>query len=169
MITLILGGARSGKSSVAETRATQAAGPAGGVTYIATIWPTESGPDADLDARVAAHRAGRPSSWATVEPPYELCDVLAATTGVVLLDSLGSWLTAQPDMNVDRDSVASALAARSEPTIVVSDEVGWGVHPESAIGRQFRDELGSLNRAVADVADDVLVVVAGRILRTDRP
>jgi adenosyl cobinamide kinase/adenosyl cobinamide phosphate guanylyltransferase len=167
VITLILGGARSGKSSVAEARAAQAAGAAGGVTYVATIWPSE--PDADLDERVAAHRARRPSEWATVEPPYVLSDVLASIRGVVLLDSLGSWLTAQPDMMVDRDALARALSARAEPTIVVSDEVGWGVHPETAIGRRFRDELGALNRAVADVADEVLVVVAGRLLLTERP
>lgn len=168
MITLVVGGARSGKSSIAERLAsTAAAGEA--VTYIATIWPTVGSPDHDLDSRVGAHRARRPDAWVTVEPPYELCDVLADTVGVVLLDSLGSWLTAQPDMAVDLDALAGALVSRTSPTIVVSDEVGWGVHPETALGRRFRDALGELNRSVADVADEVLVAIAGRILRTEAP
>lgn len=169
MITLVLGGARSGKSTIAERLAGSAARPGASVTYVATIWPNVGAPDADLDARVDAHRSRRPDDWQTIEPPYDLCEVLATREGVLLLDSLGSWLTAQPDMVVDQPALIAALVGRAAPTIVVSDEVGWGVHPETPIGRRFRDALGSLNHAVADVADEVLVVVAGRVLRAEAP
>lgn len=139
-----------------------------GVTYVATIW-REGAPDADLDARVAAHRSRRPESWVTVEPPYDLDEVLTTTQGVLLVDSLGSWLTAQPAMAVDSEVLVRALSGRAGDTVVVSDEVGLGVHPETELGRQFRDALGRLNSTVADVADDVFLVVAGRLLRLDRP
>jgi adenosylcobinamide kinase/adenosylcobinamide-phosphate guanylyltransferase len=168
VITLVLGGARSGKSAIAERLAAGAAGLDAGVTYVATIWPLDGAPDPDLAARVDSHRSRRPDHWPTVEPPYDLVDVLRSTDGVVLIDSLGSWLSAQPDMAVDRDALAAALAGRSDPTFVVSDEVGWGVHPETETGRRFRDELGALNHAVADLADEVLVAVAGRVLRGER-
>lgn len=169
MITLFLGGARSGKSDLAEARAGDLAGPQGTVTYVATIWPAAGDLDADLRQRVEAHRRRRPEAWRTVEPPYELAPVLADTRGVVLVDSLGSWLSAQPDMAADLDALVDALRSRTEPTVLVTDEVGLGVHPETALGREFRDALGTLNRRVADVAADVYLVVAGRLLRTERP
>lgn len=169
MITLVLGGARSGKSDVAERLAARAAG-SGGVTYVATMWPPPDGEvDVDLDARVAAHRDRRPRHWSTVEPPYDLVEVLDRTGGPALVDSLGSWLSAQPGMVADLDAVVDALRRRMAPTVLVSDEVGLGVHPETELGRRFRDALGSLNRRIADVADEVLVVIAGRVLRADRP
>lgn len=171
MITLVLGGARSGKSEVAEELAARAAGSADVVTYVATMWPVPDGSesDPDLDTRVAAHRDRRPERWPTIEPPYDLADVLERAEGVVLVDSLGSWLSAQPDMAPDIPRLVEALLRRSAPTLIVSDEVGLGVHPETEVGRRFRDALGSLNRRVAAVADDVLVVVAGRVLRGERP
>lgn len=168
MITLYLGGARSGKSDLAEARADDLAGSRWPVTYVATIWPTD-GVDAELRRRVEAHRQRRPPAWSTVEPPYDLVDVLAGTHGVVLVDSLGSWLSAQPGMDADLDALVEALRSRTDPTILVSDEVGMGVHPEAALGRQFRDALGTLNRRVAQVADEVFLVVAGRLVRTERP
>lgn len=167
MITLVIGGARSGKSAVAERMATDAAGPDGPVTYVATIWPRPD--DADLDARLALHRERRPSHWVTVEPPYELAAVLRDTEGVVLVDSLGSWLSAQPEMAPDTAVVLAALSARTGDTVIVTDEVGWGVHPETALGRQFRDAVGRLNQSVSGAADRVLLVVAGRVLRLEEP
>lgn len=166
MITLVLGGARSGKSGVAERRA-DAAARGGTVTYVATI--QTGADDADLAERLAAHRARRPGHWSTVEPPYDLPEVLDRTAGVVLVDSLGPWVSAFPDMDPPVDALVEVLRWRTAPTVLVSDEVGWGVHPESAAGRRFRDALGRLNQELAAVADETLVVVAGRLLRTEAP
>jgi adenosyl cobinamide kinase/adenosyl cobinamide phosphate guanylyltransferase len=168
VITLVIGGARSGKSSVGESIATRLADERDvQVTYVATMWPAEG--DADLAARLDVHRRRRPDSWTTVEPPYVLAEVLAACDGVVLLDSLGSWVSAQPDMTVDLAALTDAVRGRRDPTVIVTDEVGWGVHPETELGRRFRDQVGRVNTAVADAADDVLLVVAGRMTRLERP
>lgn len=166
MITLVLGGARSGKSGVAERRAAAAA-QGGAVTYVATMHGGAD--DADLAERLTAHRARRPGHWSTVEPPYDLPEVLGRTSGVVLVDSLGPWVSALPEMDPPVDALVEALRRRADPTVLVSDEVGWGVHPESATGRRFRDALGRLNQELAAVADETLVVVAGRLLRTEAP
>lgn len=163
MITLVLGGARSGKSAVAERLVTRAGGP---VTYVATALVDAA--DADHVGRVAAHRARRDSSWATVEAT-DLAAVLRATTGAVLVDSLGTWVTADPELAPDVAGLCAALREREGDTVLVSEEVGLGVHPSSEIGRRFRDALGTVNVSVADVADDVLLVVAGRVLPLERP
>lgn len=167
MITLVLGGARSGKSAVAEHLATQVA-ERRPVTYVAT--GVVSGTDADFAARVAAHRARRPSTWRTVEAGADLVGALhhLEPSATVLVDALGTWVGAQPDLVVDVDALLAALA-RPGPTVVVSDEVGLGVHPSSELGRRFRDVLGDVNRAVAAVADEVLLVIAGRVLPLDPP
>jgi adenosyl cobinamide kinase/adenosyl cobinamide phosphate guanylyltransferase len=159
VIVLVLGGARSGKSLLAERRAAAATGP---VTYLATA--TVDPTDADLAARVAAHRARRPAAWATVEAGPDLVAHLARVEGAALVDSLGTWLALHPDLRADTAGLVAALAARPGDTIVVSDEVGLGVHPSTPVGRRFRDELGTLNQAVAAVSDEVLLVVAGRVL-----
>ena len=162
MITLVLGGARSGKSEVGE-RLAAALGP--DVTYVATavVDPT----DDDFAVRIEKHRARRPASWTTVEAGADLPAVLAALDGPVLVDSLGTWVAACAAP--DSDALCHALAHRPGDTVVVSEEVGLGVHPSSEAGRRFRDVLGTVNRAVADVADDVLLVVAGRVLPLARP
>jgi len=170
VITLVLGGARSGKSEVGE-RLAGTLGP--DVTYVATavIDPT----DDDFAARIEKHRDRRPPSWVTVEVGADLPAVLAELSGPVLVDSLGTWVaacadTGDPDTgDPDPDALCHALAQRTGDTVVVSEEVGLGVHPSSDAGRRFRDVLGTLNRAVADVADEVLLVVAGRVLPLARP
>ncbi len=163
-VTLVLGGARSGKSQVAETLAS--AGPAP-VTYVATM---TVGDDADLAARVAAHRARRPSTWATVEAGPDLGACLSSIGGTVLLDSLGPWVAAHDDDTEPAvDELCRSLLARRGLTVVVSDEVGLGVHPETGVGLRFRDRLGAVNQAVAAVADEVLLVVAGRVLPLAAP
>lgn len=168
MIVLVLGGARSGKSAVAERIATKAAGD-DAVTYVATMWDRgDDTDDPDLTHRLDAHRRRRPHHWTTVEPPYDMGDVLASVTGTVLVDSLGPWVAAQPEMSVDSVPLLGALQRRLGTTVLVSDEVGWGVHPETELGRRFRDALGTLNQALAAVADDALLVVAGRVLRLDQ-
>src|SRR5437660_294143 len=163
VITLVLGGARSGKSEVAERIAAHLAGP---ITYLATLVP---GGDPDLAARIEAHRARRPAGWRTVEAGAELPAVLRSVPGPVLVDALGPWVAASPGMTVDAGALCAALTGRAADTVVVSEEVGLGVHPATEDGRRFRDALGTLNQAVAAVADEVLFVVAGRILPLGPP
>ncbi len=163
MITLVLGGARSGKSAVAEAIASGLASP---VTYVATL---DVGDDADLRARVELHRARRPATWRTIQAGPELASVLREIEGPVLVDSLGPWVSATPGMEVDGEALGSALAARAGDTIVVSEEVGMSVHPSTEDGRRFRDALGALNQSVAARADDIVLVVAGCTLHLDPP
>ncbi|MDQ6783731.1 MAG: bifunctional adenosylcobinamide kinase/adenosylcobinamide-phosphate guanylyltransferase [Actinomycetota bacterium] len=159
-VTLVLGGARSGKSAVAE----RLAEPLGDVTFVATGAVDRSDPE--WAARIAGHRSRRPSRWSTVElgPAGDLAASLGAIDGPVLVDSLGTWVAGHPDFVVDCSQLVAALAERRQPTILVSDEVGMGVHPSTATGRRFRDALGGVNRAVADASATVLLVVAGRTL-----
>ena len=158
MITLVLGGARSGKSAVAERLATRSGAP---VTYVATAYV---GDDGDLAARVAAHQLRRPRTWTTIECGADLAGVLSDVSGTVLVDSIGTWLAALADTEPDVSRLCAAIEHRVSDVILVSDEVGLGVHPSSDVGRRFRDELGTLNQALARVADQVLLVVAGRVL-----
>jgi adenosylcobinamide kinase/adenosylcobinamide-phosphate guanylyltransferase len=162
-VALVLGGARSGKSVLAESMAEERAGGAE-VTYLATGWVPD-GSDPGWAARVAAHRLRRPTGWTTVEVAEDLPGALRAATGVVLVDSLGTWVGGAPRFAVDAGELTDALRDRGAPTVLVSDEVGLGVHPETSAGVAFRDALGDLNRSVAAVADEVVLVVAGRALR----
>jgi adenosyl cobinamide kinase/adenosyl cobinamide phosphate guanylyltransferase/cobalamin synthase len=155
VITLVLGGVRSGKSEVAE----RLAGPGPG-TYLATGMVAPG--DDDFAGRVARHRARRPAAWATVEEPQAVPEVLARLEGAVLLDALGTWIA--NDLEADIDALVKALVHRPGDTIVVSEEVGLGVHPVTEVGRLFADRLGEANRRVAEVADRCLLVVAGRVL-----
>jgi adenosylcobinamide kinase/adenosylcobinamide-phosphate guanylyltransferase len=157
VITLVLGGARSGKSEVAERLAHAMPGP---VTYVATGAAT----DDDMAARIAAHKLRRPLEWSTVEVGADLPDVVAGLDGSLLIDALGTWVAAADGLKADGAALAAALRERAGDAVVVSDEVGLGVHPSSELGRRFRDALGEVNRAVADAADSVLLVVAGRTL-----
>jgi adenosylcobinamide kinase / adenosylcobinamide-phosphate guanylyltransferase len=159
VITLVLGGARSGKSAVAERLVSSSAA---AVTYLATGVAT----DDDMAARIQAHRQRRPASWSTIEVPGpDLPDALRDVSGSVLLDSLTTWVASAPSFAVDMAKLRSALVERDGDSVIVSDEVGLGVHPSTSAGRLFRDALGAVNQGVADVADDVLLVVAGRTLR----
>lgn len=164
MITLVLGGARSGKSRVAEGLAGRLPAP---VTYLATAVVADD--DHDHAARVAAHRSGRDPTWTTVETGAALARALRSVPGSVLIDSLGTWVSAHHDFTVDVSALCAALTGREADTVVVSEEVGLGVHPSSEAGRRFRDALGTVNAAVADVCEDVLLVVAGRVLPLGRP
>jgi len=160
-VTLVLGGARSGKSAVAERRAGS-----GAVTYLAT-GVADPG-DGDMAARIATHRSRRPSTWTTVETD-DLTAAIRTSSGTVLVDSLTTWVARAPAFSVDAAALCRVLADHRGDAIVVSDEVGLGVHPSTEPGRRFRDALGQVNQAVGAVAGEVLLVVAGRVLRLDPP
>jgi adenosyl cobinamide kinase/adenosyl cobinamide phosphate guanylyltransferase len=167
VITLVLGGARSGKSVVAEALASRLGSP---VTYVATMDPSG---DSELQARVDAHRRRRDASWVTVDATGDLAGTLVLVHGTALVDSLGPWVArfgGRPEL-VDARAAAlcEVLAKRDGDTVVVSDEVGLAVHPSSAEGRCFRDSLGVLNHAVSAVADKAYLVVAGRALELPPP
>ena len=168
LITLILGGTRSGKSELAERIAGSYGLP---VTYTA---PSVVNPcDDEHAARIAAHQARRPGEWDTVEcaTPADLPSLLRRINGVALVDSLGSWVAGFPDLRSsphDEARLFLALQTRTEPTVVVSDEVGLSVHPPTAAGRRFADILGNLNQRVAAVADRVFLVMAGRAMELPR-
>jgi len=157
VITLVLGGARSGKSELAERLASRHGPP---ITYVATGVAT----DRDMAERIAAHRKRRPASWATVECGTDLAGALAATHGTVLLDALGTWVARLDGFEPDVAGLCHALRARRGATVVVSEEVGLGVHPATDAGRRFRDQLGALNQAVSAVAGAAYLVVAGRVV-----
>lgn len=167
VITLVLGGARSGKSEVAE-RLTERLTPP--ITYLATAARLDGtdGIDDDFATRIAVHRDRRPSEWKTVEAGAELVGAVRdAGDGTVLIDALGSWVAAHDGFRPDVAALVAALRSRDGDTVIVSEEVGLSVHPSSEAGRHFRDSLGDVNRAVADVADEVLLVIAGRVLPLD--
>ena len=170
--TLVLGGVRSGKSRYAESLLRDAAS----VTYVATGMPA-SGDDPDWAARVAAHQSRRGAAYTTLET-VEVGRTLRAATAPVLVDCLAVWLTRlvddaaaweDPDraravLAAARTDLVEALASAPVDVVLVSNEAGLGVVPAHASGRLFRDELGTLNAAVAAVADRVVLVVAGRVL-----
>ena len=160
MITLVLGGARSGKSEFAEGLARKGPGP---VTYVATASVTG---DADFDDRVRRHRERRPEEWRTDEPGTDLLAYLERerSGATLLIDSLGTWVASLDGFEADGGRLGRALADRDGDAIVVSEEVGLGVHPSTDIGGRFRDALGDVNQAVSAVADRAYLVVAGRAL-----
>lgn len=165
-VTLVLGGARSGKSRHAERMIESALQGElyDGATYLATA----EARDDEMKARVVEHRARRGDGWATVEEPLDLVGALSAhaePARPILVDCLTLWLT--NIMMADRDIAAetAALVARLQdiggPVVLVSNEVGLGIVPDNALARAFRDHAGRLNQAVAEAADRVIFVAAG--------
>jgi adenosyl cobinamide kinase/adenosyl cobinamide phosphate guanylyltransferase len=162
-VVLVLGGTRSGKSCFGEQLAARL-----GDRVTAVIPRTDAEPDdPDLAARIAVHRARRPSTWNTLECDQALPNALAAVHGVVFVDSLGTWVANAPDFSVDTTGLVAALRTRHGPTVLVSEEVGLSVHPPTEPGRRFTDRLGELNTAVAAVAHQVVFVAAGRAVLLD--
>ncbi len=164
---LVTGGVRSGKSAHAEALLADRSA----VTYLAPgPVPTEADPE--WRARVAAHRERRPEHWVTLESR----DLAVLPAGSVLVDCLGTWLTAQlDDLGAwsgddweapfeDRLSAAVAAVSNADDIVLVTNEVGLGVVPEHASGRLFRDLLGTVNQRIGAVVDEVHLVVAGRVL-----
>ena len=163
-VTLVLGGARSGKSRYAE-RLVEGAAACG--TYCATA---EAG-DAEMAERIAAHRARRGSFWHTVETPLALAQAIAKEAmreRPLLIDCLTLWLSnlllagKRPD--AEAAALCNALREAAGAVVLVSNEVGMGLVPETALGRRFRDAAGRLNQDVAALADHVVFVVAGQPL-----
>jgi adenosylcobinamide kinase / adenosylcobinamide-phosphate guanylyltransferase len=164
-VTLVLGGARSGKSSYAE-RIT-VVHPRGCV-YVATA---EIGDD-EMAERVRNHQARREAHWRTVEAPLEIGAAIVAETeqgAAVLVDCLTLWLSnlmaAERDPGTETQALIRALGQAGGPVVFVSNEVGLGIVPDNALARAFRDHAGRLNQRLADVANTVFFVAAGLPLR----
>ncbi len=162
-LTLVLGGARSGKSRHAEQLVTALPPP---WSYVATAQPL----DEEMRARIAAHRARRVTGWVTVEAPLDLAGAIrTASSAPMLVDCLTLWasnlLLNDSDMARATAALDAALDARAAPTVLVANEVGLGIVPENTLARAFRDAAGRLNQHLAARADSVLFLVAGLPMR----
>lgn len=170
MLELILGGARSGKSTSAVQRGLARTGP---VIFVATAQPS----DAEMRSRIARHRTQRPSHWQVHEAAVDLAAAIVAFAQpdtMLIVDCITLWIAnvlfpaRQHGHEVDelgweraRSSFLGALTDCRADVVLVSNEVGWGLVPESPVGRRFRDEQGRMNQELARVCDRVTLVVAG--------
>lgn len=168
-VTLVLGGARSGKSRHAESLVESQPGPC---IYIATA---EAG-DEEMAARIREHQARRGDRWQTFEEPLELTAALKRLSGpgrAVLVDCLTLWLSnllgAGRTPEEESERLVSVLANITGPVVLVSNEVGLGVVPENALARAFVDHAGRLHQAVGAVAQSVRLVAAGQVLHLKSP
>lgn len=159
-LTLVVGGARSGKSAFAERLIVATGRPR---RYIATAeaW------DDEMRERITRHRQDRGAAWATVEAPLDLAAALAEARAeeAVLVDCATLWLTnhllADHDLIEESGRLLAALSACSAPVVIVTNETGWGIVPENALARRFRDEQGRLNQRLAAASALVVTVIAG--------
>ena len=159
--TLILGGARSGKSRHAEVLASAIEGSR---IYIATARPG----DAEMAARIAAHRERRGEEWTTMEEALHLPEAIAQAShrdNIILVDCLTLWLSnlllAERDCDTAITNLIDVLEDRPGHVIMVSNEVGLGIVPENELARRFRDIAGMANQRVAEICDEVVLVTAG--------
>jgi adenosylcobinamide kinase/adenosylcobinamide-phosphate guanylyltransferase len=158
-LTLVLGGARSGKSRYAETL----------ITALPPPWiyaATGQALDAEMAARIGAHQARRGAGWTTIEAPRDLAAALAAHAAApILVDCLTLWLSnlmmADAPIDAEIDRLEQALAKATAPVVLVANEVGSGIVPDNALARRFRDLQGGLNQRIAAQADNVVLLVAG--------
>ena len=167
----IVGGARSGKSRFAVDRIPSRER----IVFVATA----EARDQDMATRIARHRAERPSHWATVEEPLDLVprlEKLEGTCDGIVVDCLTLWvanrlLRGDPDDAIlgESDALARLIGRRRSSFTVVSNEVGAGVHPETATGLRFRDLLGGVNQRIAAACDTVVLMVAGVPLTVKTP
>jgi adenosylcobinamide kinase/adenosylcobinamide-phosphate guanylyltransferase len=175
MKTLLLGGARSGKSALAARWAAERASQV-------SVLVTGTASDPEMAARIAAHREGRPAHWRVREEPERLGSAVreeaegVGTAGLLLVDCLTVWIANclwkhseggvdEAGWQAERIDLIAALRTCNVDAIVVSNEVGTGIVPANAAARLFRDEQGWLNQAVATLCDEVYLVVAGLPLR----
>ena len=172
MFTVVLGGARSGKSSFAESMGRRHLGP---VTVVATC-PRIPG-DIDLDTRIERHRADRPGDWTTIEEQVDLAGALERVGDeFVIIDCLTLWvnnLIHRGDSEVDvlaaTDAALLAIAQRTNATLAISNELGLGIIPDNPVARSYRDVLGRVNQAWAAAADRAVLLVAGKALALPDP
>lgn len=170
-MALLIGGARSGKSSIAQQWAEQTGAPI-------TIIVTGVAFDAEMRARIARHQADRPSHWTTVEAPHDLAVAIEAVPHdhVLVIDCLTLWVSNQllasvatEQIEADATAVAAVLAARDGRTIVVSNETGQGIVPADALSRTFRDVHGRVNQLFARRCAATWLIIAGRLVRATAP
>jgi adenosylcobinamide kinase/adenosylcobinamide-phosphate guanylyltransferase len=174
-VSLVLGGARSGKSTHAEKLITGTL--FGAAPHPAVYIATAQAGDVEMATRIMAHRSRRGAHWTTIEEPLKLAEALASA-GVhghpVLVDCLTLWLAnlmqASADLDEAADELVQALDGYGAPVVLVSNEVGLGIVPETPLGRTFRDAQGRLNMRMAERADRVILMTAGLPLTLkDRP
>jgi adenosylcobinamide kinase/adenosylcobinamide-phosphate guanylyltransferase len=167
-VTFLVGGARSGKSALAVAIGERHGGD---VVFVATAEAF----DDDMHQRIERHRCERPP-WPTIEAPLALADAIgdAPSDALVIVDCLTVWLGnllhhGVTDLATAARVLIAALEDRPGPSVVISNEVGMGIHPETDLGRRYRDDLGRLNHSLAAAATTTLLVVAGRALRLGDP
>jgi adenosylcobinamide kinase/adenosylcobinamide-phosphate guanylyltransferase len=164
---LVLGGARSGKTSYALGEALKAAGE----SWVPVMIATAEALDDEMAVRIARHREERGQTWRTVESPLDLAGALAALTAdeVAVVDCLTLWLSnlmmAERDITAEAQGLEDAVRACPAKLWLVSNEVGGGVAPDNALARRFRDEAGFLHQRLAGVCESVVLVTAGLPLR----
>jgi adenosyl cobinamide kinase/adenosyl cobinamide phosphate guanylyltransferase len=165
-LTVLVGGARSGKSRLAQRLAGDRA----------TLIATARALDAEMEERIRRHRAERPEAWSTVEEPIDLRGALAAVDpdATVVVDCLSLWTAnlleagwTDDSVEQEAEGVAAAAAGRSGTTIAVSNEVGLGIVPVTPLGRRYRDVHGRVNAVWAEAAHRAVLVVAGRMLELE--
>lgn len=165
-LTLILGGARSGKSDFAQRLARERGGD--DVLFVATA----EARDDEMRARIAAHRAARPAAWQTLQVPRDIARALESVTRarVIVVDCVTLWTSnvlladetcANAKMMREVDALLAWYRANDATLILVSNEVGLGLVPDNALGRAYRDLLGTVNKTLAQYADEVFFLVAG--------
>jgi adenosylcobinamide kinase / adenosylcobinamide-phosphate guanylyltransferase len=172
---LITGGVRSGKSRYAETQLADAPE----VTYVAAGTQPDAAADAEWAARIADHQARRPAHWTTLETS-DIAGTLRSASGAILIDCLGTWLTAvidrlgtwqqplaswQGDFHNQLGDLVTAWRERRGLALAVTNEVGWGLVPPYQSGRVFAELLGQVNQEMAAASDEVILIIAGRALR----
>lgn len=163
-VTLVTGGARSGKSLYAETLALSMPGQP---VYLATAEAL----DTEMAERIALHRARRDARWRDIAAPMDLCGALVASDGggARLVDCLTLWLSnlmfSGRDWQAEAGALVDCLHAQAAPVVLVTNEVGMGIVPDNRLARDYRDALGSLNQRIGHAADQVVLVVAGQPLK----
>jgi len=168
-LTVLLGGARSGKSHLALELAHAAGGP---VTFLAT----GEARDAEMAERIQRHRAERPDGWTTIEEPYAVESALERVDPLqtIVLDCLTLWVAnvlerdGEPSVLAGAATTAAVAARRPGLTVAISNEVGLGIVPATELGRVYRDLLGSVNRLWVEASTDAFFVIAGRAVPLGR-